>query len=153
MLPASEIARSQTIRPDQSSAVSQPELAQGGTPPPMFPNSEAVPHKRRDPREINDFVFATGLLCNAHGISRKQYESLRQILRLLRPDVSKLDALPETVGTLKKHVRQTLPLLEVRREAIALNHEKLSTQRQAGAVEREGFDPNIAPTKNLYFLT
>ena len=118
----------------------------------MFPNSEPVPHKRRSPRETNDFVFAMGLWCNAHGISRKQYESLHQILKLLKTDINKLNALPETVGTLKKHAKQTLPLLEVRKKAVALNPEKLSIQRQARAIEREGFDPKIAPTKNLYFF-
>ena len=46
-----------------------------------------------------------GLWCTGYGILRKQFESLRQILELLKPDVGKLDALPETVGTLKKHVR------------------------------------------------
>ena len=36
--------------------------------------------------------------------------------------------------------------------SVALNPDKLSTQRQARAAEREAFNPNISPTKDLYFF-
>ena len=150
-LPGSGVAKSRTVRADQLLTPAVPQV-ECGTPAPMFPGSEPVPHRRRDPRETNDFFVAMGLWCTEYGVSRKQYEYLRQALQLLKSDISKLDSLPETVGTLKKHVRETLPLIEIRKKSVALNPDKLSTQRQARAAEREAFNPNISPTKDLYFF-
>ncbi|KMW67071.1 hypothetical protein BDDG_11897 [Blastomyces dermatitidis ATCC 18188] len=65
-----------------------------------------IAHKRSN-FEMNSFVLAMGLWAEESGISRKNYQSLLQILHLLK-DTSPISLLPEGLSTLKKAMQSTI---------------------------------------------
>ena len=89
--------------------------------------SEEVEHKRTL-APMNDFILAFGLWCETESISRQSYRSLLECLHLLRT-VAPIAALPSTVSTLKKNIWAQLPLMQLRRQPLALIPEKLPTLR------------------------
>ncbi|KAJ8132205.1 hypothetical protein O1611_g1419 [Lasiodiplodia mahajangana] len=96
--------------------------------------SSIVKHTRRS-HDMNDFTMAMGLYCIRNGVSRKEYAMLKEMLELLKDGegIQKLDKLPTTVDTLKRYVKEELPLLEIRSQPVALNPDKLPSSRLRAA--------------------
>ncbi|SMR42192.1 unnamed protein product [Zymoseptoria tritici ST99CH_1E4] len=84
--------------------------------------STSVVH-RRMPTAILDTKLALGIWATSVGISRPEYQNLLAILNMT-DDLSALRNLPGTVDTLKKHAKETFPLLDLRMQKIALNLRK-----------------------------
>ncbi|RYC54491.1 hypothetical protein CHU98_g11716 [Xylaria longipes] len=96
--------------------------------------SSIVKHNRRA-HDMNDFTMAMGLYCIRNGVSRKEYAMLKEMFNLLKigQGVTKLDKLPNTVDTLKRYVKEELPLLQMRSYPVALNPDKLPSSRLRAA--------------------
>jgi hypothetical protein len=114
--------------------------------------SEPVNHPRKR-HDMTDFAMLFGLYCISQGVSRKQYSMFKEMLAMLGAEGAakkKIDDLPDTVDTLKRHVREELPLLDLRAQPIALNPDKLPSSRlQENVIAgRE----NINPVQDLIFL-
>lgn len=120
--------------------------AYGREPSDPFEGSESVPQPRK-PHKLSDFVLGWGLYCIVHGVSRKQYAAQLQLLKMLGP-VEKVRQLPESLDTLKRHVRESLPHIDMRTaKARPLNPKKLSSSRIVTAIMA-----GENPTQDLFFL-
>ena len=90
--------------------------------------SEQIPHRRSADANPSRFTVALGLWCEEAGISRVQYTSLLEILRM--PELpQKVPTLPKCLSTLKKQTAATLPLLAMRKRSIPLQHTQQSRQK------------------------
>ncbi|KAK4232710.1 hypothetical protein C8A03DRAFT_39693, partial [Achaetomium macrosporum] len=120
--------------------------AYGREPSDPFEGSESVPQPRK-PHKLSDFVLGWGLFCIVHGVSRKQYAAQLQLLKMLGP-VEKVRQLPESLDTLKRHVRESLPHIDMRTaKDLPLNPKKLSSSRTVTAIMT-----GENPTQDLFFL-
>lgn len=107
---------------------------------------EVVPQENLDPNDISQllkhrqnrfidmskFEKAMAMFIDLTGMSRSEYDALREILLLLKcgdgetvPDVVKL---PTQLATLKNRIRSRLPLMDMRKAPIPLYVEKLPTE-------------------------
>lgn len=68
-----------------------------------------------------------GLWCLQTGVSRSDFSALSEILRS-SIDSDVVQALPITSDTIKKHVKEAIPLLEIRKMKVPLNSERLPIQ-------------------------
>ena len=102
-----------------------------------------IPHALEDP---DPFVLALGLWCEESGISRQQYTSLRQILKLLEPHPS-LSRLPDGYAGLRR-TKGYLPQLPLRRALVSLAPEKLATMAEG----QKRLDAQAVPKEHLYFF-
>lgn len=94
--------------------------------------------------------MAMGLWCIKHGISRTQYKSLRDILRMGSHSNGTIDELPETLQTLQHRTKGHIPLLPMRKQPVRLALHKLSTETAERRLENQQKDDNI-PCADLYF--
>ncbi|KAL8802829.1 MAG: hypothetical protein Q9200_006455, partial [Gallowayella weberi] len=106
--------------------------------------SVPVPHQRSI-HSRSKFIIALGLWAEETGLSRTHYSSLLEILRMLQPN-EEISKLPESLGTLKKWLKEQLPLLQLRTKSIPLLPEKLPSMKAS----LKASQPN--PTENLYFF-
>jgi hypothetical protein len=107
--------------------------------------STVLPNIRKN-EQVSTFDFSLGLWCTNEGISRPAYFTLLSIMDQLRNDAaSKLDHLPKRVDTIKRWVKEQLPLLELRKVPTPLSKEKLPSSIGGLAV------PDI-PTEDLVFF-
>lgn len=90
-----------------------------------------------------------GLWCIEHGISRTQYKSLRDIMRMVPHDT--IGELPETLQTLQRRTKGHMPLLAMRKQPVKLATHKLSTETARRRLENQQNDDNI-PRADLYFF-
>jgi hypothetical protein len=119
--------------------------------PPANPDpSEPLPQPRIRDEEPNTFVLAMGLWCEEAGISRAQYKSLRQILRMLEPHPS-LSKMPQSLQPLRRRVYGHLPQLGLRRAQIALNPEKMATMAESRKQQAMNLGVDH-PLEYLYFF-
>lgn len=123
--------------------------AAGVEPSDPYSGSQPISQPRRD-WDLDDFNMALGIFCIDNAISRPQYTALKEILQLLKKGdgLSKLDRLPETVDTLKSHVREELPHIQVRSKEVVLNPKKLSSSRQIAALASD----KDKPVQDLFFM-
>jgi len=91
-------------------------------------DSEIVEHVRTKTTDPSRFRIALGLWCQETGISRPQYASLLEILRMpeLPQEVHKL---PSCLSTLKRQTTAQLPLLLMRKKSISLQSEQLGKDK------------------------
>lgn len=81
---------------------------------------------------MSDFALGLWLLCLKHGITRKEYATLRELFALLKDDHDGTDALKQlerllgTVDTLKRHTREEIPHIQIHSKPVHLNPNKLS---------------------------
>ncbi|KAI9879076.1 MAG: hypothetical protein M1830_009660 [Pleopsidium flavum] len=105
--------------------------------PDLADASEEVP-LRRSLFDISDFKFLLGMWCDQAGITRKNYESLREVLDSLQ-HLTDLKRLPEKLDTLKRRCRQRLPSLKLRRKEIDISSLKLpilpASQKSSAIIE------------------
>ena len=116
--------------------VSEPTGSTPGTgdafnlmPPPQtrrtsLDTSEPLPHPRVRDEDPDPFMLALGLWCGEAGISRTQYSSLREILRILEPHPL-LERLPTNYAPLQRKTKGWLPQLQLRRALLSLNTNKM----------------------------
>ena len=109
-------------------------------------DSISIPHERSY-FEPFKFELALELWCEDIGISRTQYNSLRNILRMLESH-SELNKLSESYVTLKNHINRQLSLLQMRKKIISLRSEKMTTATK----NRKSTESEKIPTKNLIFF-
>lgn len=111
-----------------------------------FDASEPV-KQPRTAHGLSDCAVGWGLYCIVHGVSRKQYAAHLQIFSLLGP-VDKINRLPKSLDTLKRHVQESIPHIELRVvRNLPLNPKKLSSSRQVAAMAT-----GESPTQDLFFL-
>jgi hypothetical protein len=112
-----------------------------------FAASESI----KQPRKIHglsDFALGWGLYCIVNGVSRKQYATQLELFKLLGRDADKVNRLPDSLDTLKRHVRESLPHIDMRTvKDLPLNPKKLSSSRQVTAMTT-----GENPTQDLFFL-
>ena len=109
--------------------------------------SEALPHPRVQDEDPDPFMLALGLWCEEAGISRTQYSSLREILRMLEPHPA-LNRLPTSYAPLRRRTRGWLPQIQLRRALLSLNVNKM-----ASSAEQQKKRTTQGPTKeHLYFF-
>ncbi|KAH6613526.1 hypothetical protein F5144DRAFT_654050 [Chaetomium tenue] len=112
-----------------------------------FAASESI----KQPRKIHglsDFALGWGLYCIVNGVSRKQYATQLELFKLLGRDADKVNRLPDSLDTLKRHVRESLPHIDMRTvKDLPLNPKKLSSSRQVTAMTT-----GENPTHDLFFL-
>lgn len=114
---------------------------------PGFSNStQAIPHPRLL-GSIGDTEMALGIWAQITGISRPEYQSLMSILRAAHTD--ELASLPNTLDTIKKNTKRSLPLLELRMESTTLLQPDSMPTRPAG--EKESGEVHVLAEK-LYFF-
>jgi hypothetical protein len=91
-------------------------------------NSEIVEQVRAKTSDPSRFHIALGLWCQEAGISRPQYASLLEILRMpeLQHEVRRL---PSCLSTLKRQTTAQLPLLAMRKKSMPLQSEQLGKDR------------------------
>ena len=99
-------------------------------------------YKRFD--DLSDFTFTMGVFAHLYGLSGRSYKTLRDILGLLVASNCpswEVENLPRQLSTLKKTVRQRLPLVPTRRSRVALRPEKMPSyaeqQKGGSAVNRK----------------
>lgn len=109
--------------------------------------SEEVPHQRVR-FENSEFNMALGLWCEQVGVSRSQFTSLREILRILEPN-DHLKSLPNSLTTLKRRTKGQLPLLPMRKKNIPLRAEKIPTE---SATQKAAGNPDKIPIEALHFF-
>lgn len=103
---------------------------------------------QRKAHDLSPFAYALGLYCKQYGVSRTQYTALREVMNLLKQDgLSLLDRLPDTVDTLKRHVHEDRPHIELRQKEVALQPTKLPSSRRAAALIN---DRQLS--QNLYYF-
>ena len=97
------------------------------------------------------FHQALELWCDTNGISRSSYQSLREILHLLRditgrvhPDVA---TLPSQFDTLKQRFRSRLPLINMRKAVIPVKVAKLPTEPESKKRDHKGNIKAIIPVE------
>ena len=92
--------------------------------------SGEIPHRRSHDPSRSRFTVALGLWCEEAGISRVQYTSLLEILRM--PELpQKVPSLLKSLSTLKKQTSAILPPLSMRKRkrSIPLQHTQQSQQK------------------------
>jgi DnaJ-domain-containing protein 1 len=72
-----------------------------------FAASQPV-EQHRKAHDLSEFALGLGLYCIIHSVSRKQYSTLLQLLKLLGHS-DKISRLPDSLDTLKRHVRESMP--------------------------------------------
>jgi hypothetical protein len=78
----------------------------------------------------------------------KQYATQLELFKLLGRDADKVNRLPDSLDTLKRHVRESLPHIDMRSvKDLPLNPKKLSSSRQVTAMTT-----GENPTQDLFFL-
>ena len=116
----------------------------------QFNPSEDVSRPRIHSEVLSAFVLAIGLWCIEAGISRKLYEGLRQILKLLEPHPLLKD-LPQTFQPLQRRVYGHIPQIPLRKALIPLNSDKLATMAESRKEEARRLG-NQVPKEFLYFF-
>lgn len=106
-----------------------------------------IPHERSE-TPCSKFILAMGLWAKDCGVSRRQYESLREVLRLFEPH-DKISKLPESVTTLRKWTKADTPLLPLREKKIPLLPAKLATMKPSAKVSSTSSD---SPLETLVFF-
>lgn len=93
--------------------------------------STLLKHNQNRFIDMSKFEKALAMYVDLTGMSRSDYDALRQILSLLKchsgapiPEVAQL---PSQLSTLKKRIRVRLPLMDMRKAPIPLKVEKLPT--------------------------
>ncbi|KAL9036395.1 MAG: hypothetical protein Q9180_004325 [Flavoplaca navasiana] len=112
--------------------------------------SELLPQYRIHDEDPHPFLLALGLWCEEAGVSRKQYSSLREILRMLEPHPI-LSRLPTGYAPLRRRTKGWLPQLQLRRAHLPLIPNKLPSMPE----KRKKKAPRSAsgPIKeHLYFF-
>lgn len=113
----------------------------------IIDDSELIAHKQLHDLSMSKFKIAFGLFAHNTSMSRKEYESLKQILGLLNhPEIEKL---PRSVTTLKSQVLRQLPLLDMRKKSIPLAPEKLATET---ATQKASSAEGTIPHEDIYFF-
>ncbi|KAL9035756.1 MAG: hypothetical protein Q9180_004684 [Flavoplaca navasiana] len=110
-------------------------------------NSEPLPQARVTDEDPDLFVLAIGLWCEEVGISRSQYSSLREILRMLEPHKI-LQRLPNGYAALRRRTRGWLPQMQLRRALLPLHAPKLPSVPEKK--KRRRTPP--PPKEHLYFF-
>ena len=112
-----------------------PEILPGANATSMLPpqlrrpsddQSVILPQSRIYDEEPRPFNLALGLWCKETGISRVQYTSLREILRMLEPHPI-LNGLPKNYSVLRRRTKGQLPQLPLRQALLSLVPEKMPT--------------------------
>nr|KMM66395.1 hypothetical protein CPAG_02734 [Coccidioides posadasii RMSCC 3488] len=94
-------------------------------------SSEAIPHSRAKAYDqMDQFLMSLALWCEHTGISRQQYQSLREILQNLT-DIKPLKLMPTGLSTLKKRCRSQFPILPIRQKALSVIPKKMPTLSDA----------------------
>lgn len=97
------------------------------------------------------FELAMGLWCIESGVSRTQYKSLRDILRMVPHDTVR--TLPETLQTLQRRTKGHMPILPMRKQPVKLAPHKLSTETAERRIENQQNEHNDnIPRADLYFF-
>ncbi|KAL9593508.1 MAG: hypothetical protein Q9219_007519 [cf. Caloplaca sp. 3 TL-2023] len=111
--------------------------------------SEDIPHGR-SAEELPEFTLAFAMWVEVSGLSRKNYESLLEVLDLLR-DIRTIHDLPRSITTLKSRVRAQIPLIGMRKKSLSVVQEQLPTMTPAEKeqVQNEPYKPT--PT-TMFFL-
>lgn len=115
-----------------------------------FAGSEPLEQIRNN-HDLPPFVHALGLYYIKYGISRAQYSALQDVMNLLKTSddgLAQLDRLPPTVDTLKRHVHEERPHIEIRRKTVALQPDKLPSSRITNAL----VSGNDANSQELYYI-
>ena len=128
----SEVTHSEFIPQSTSANTSSryPILSSSSQPSTSSPSPSASPETigaRYTARPLAPLVLAMGLYFEKSGESREDYRRLREILQLLStPPFTPVDmtSLPRKLDTLKKQIRQHLPMLKLMRKAIMVSVEK-----------------------------
>lgn len=95
--------------------------------------------------------MAMGLWCIEHGVSRTQYKSLRDILRMV-PDET-VQVLPEALQTLQRRTPGHMQILPMRKQSVKLAPHKLSTETAARRLENQQNEHNNSiPRADRYFF-
>lgn len=111
-----------------------------------FAASQPV-EQHRKAHDLSEFALGLGLYCIIHSVSRKQYSTLLQLLKLLGHS-DKISRLPDSLDTLKRHVRESIPRIDTRVvKDLPLNPKKLSSSRMLSAIMS-----GESPTQDLFFL-
>lgn len=106
-----------------------------------------IPHERSKVVR-SKFILAMKLWAEDAGLSRKAYDALREVLRLLEPH-EEISKLPESVTTLRKWARASMPLLPLREKKIPLLPAKLATMAPSAKFSGASTD---SPVENLVFF-
>jgi hypothetical protein len=105
-----------------------------------------LPNTRNPNRQVPTFELSLGIWCIGAGISRPLYLTLLNVMYQLRDDApNKLDHLPKYLDTIKCHLKEQLPLLELRKIPVPLIKEKLPSSVGGQAV------PEV-PKEDLIFF-
>ena len=91
--------------------------------------SESLSQQRVMDENLDSFMLAFGLWCEECGISRKQYTSLREILRMLEFH-STIGRLSNSYVSLRRRTKGWLSQLSMRRALLFLNVAKLSSMAE-----------------------
>ncbi|SMY27282.1 unnamed protein product [Zymoseptoria tritici ST99CH_1A5] len=136
----SEVAKGDEVDKEEED-VEMPTAAQIMPPPPVPTTSSA---QGLGP-DLSQPLDASASVVDKEIITRHDYASLFQVLQA--GSVNTKD-LPRTVDTLKKHVKQILPILELRMKNVATTAGRLAT-RPEGRKDDKTFDETAEP---LYFF-
>lgn len=103
--------------------------------------SVLLEHKQNRHLVMSKFEKGLALYADLTGMSRPQWEALRELLQLLdvdgkpHPDVREL---PKQLATIKSRIRTRLPLMDMRKASIPLKIEKLPTDTSTEKRDRKG---------------
>ena len=134
------------------SAVTEPS----GAPNTMLPSqlhqvpqdlSEELPHQQVQDKDPEPFTLALSLWYEEADISRTQYSSLREILRMLEPNPI-LNRLLNSYAPLQRKTKGWLPQLQLRRDLLSLTASKMPSL----AEKQKKHTTGGAPKEHLYFF-
>lgn len=75
------------------------------------------------PVDTSDFYLALGLWCDKEGITRRAYQGLIEVLRLIR-ELAKVHTIPCHLSTLQKNCRKRLPIHLLHKAVVAVKRAK-----------------------------
>ena len=132
--PATGLTGSATLAGANSGLMGPPARLDSGRQQEFEDLSIAVPHTRLA-SPLSDMELATGLYCDIAGVPRSMWPALRALLELGTWNISDTRSLPNTMDTVRSHIRRSLPLLEMRMVSIPVNPDKLPSSGKGKIAE------------------
>ena len=128
--PATDLTGSPTLAGAGSGLMGPPARPDAGRQQDIEDLSIAIPHTRLV-TPMSDSQMAMAMYCHSEGVSRASYPALYALMDQLTRDPSWRESMPKSVDPLRRGLRQSLPLLEMRMLKIPVNPDKLPSSSSA----------------------
>ena len=113
----------------------------GQAEPPLPVDTVPGVTERGTKRELSNFVLGMGMWCEAKGITREDYTSLREVLNLSQPGFE--DVLPTRLSTLLEWCRGRLPIPTLHKVQVPVLTKKQPSRTSGNTASLYYLDPRV----------